>query len=146
MRILLVFSILLLSGCASTVNLEAASDSNNPACAEVMVRLPESLGEHQQRLTNSQATAAWGDPTAVLLRCGLPAVTVSELPCVSAGEIDWLVDEEQAPNYRFISYATNPAVEVIIDSDIASGVTTLEALQAAVSMIEQSKRCTTLSN
>jgi uncharacterized protein YceK len=146
MRILLVFSILLLSGCASTVNLEAASDSNNPACAEVMVRLPESLGEHQQRLTNSQATAAWGDPAAVLLRCGLPAVTVSELPCVSAGDIDWLVDEEKAPNYRFISYATNPAVEVIIDSDIASGVTTLEALQAAVSMIEQSKRCTTLSN
>ncbi len=146
MRILLVFPILLLSGCATTVNLEAAEDSNNPACAEVMVRLPDSLGDHQKRFTNSQATAAWGDPAAVLLRCGLPEVTVSELPCVSAGDFDWLVDDSQAPSYRFISYATNPAVEVLVDSDVASGVTTLETLEAAVSSLEQSKRCTVISN
>lgn len=146
MRILLVFPILLLSGCATTVNLEAAEDANNPACAEVMVRLPDSLGEHQQRFTNSQATAAWGDPAAVLLRCGLPQVTVSELPCVTARDFDWLVDESQAPSYRFISYATNPAVEVIVDSDVASGVTSLESLEAAVSVLEQTKRCTVISN
>ena len=146
MRILLVFPILLLSGCATTVNLEAAEDANNPTCAEVMVRLPDGLGEHQQRFTNSQATAAWGDPAAVLLRCGLPEVTVSELPCVTAGDFDWLVDESQAPSYRFISYATNPAVEVIVDSDVASGVTSLESLEAAVSVLEQTKRCTVISN
>ena len=146
MRILLVFSILLLSGCTATVNLEAAEDSNNPACAEVMVRLPDTLGEHQQRFTNSQATAAWGDPSAVLLRCGLTEVTISELPCVTAGDFDWLVDDSQAPSYRFISYATSPAVEVIVNSDVASGVTTLENLEAAVSVIEQTKRCTPINN
>ena len=146
MRILLVFSILLLSGCTATVNLEAAEDSNNPACAEVMVRLPDTLGEHQQRFTNSQATAAWGDPSAVLLRCGLPEVTISELPCVTAGNFDWLVDDSQAPSYRFISYATSPAVEVIVNSDVASGVTTLESLEAAVSVIDQTKRCTAINN
>lgn len=146
MRILLVFSILLLSGCTATVNLEAAEDSNNPACAEVMVRLPDTLGEHQQRFTNSQATAAWGDPSAVLLRCGLPEVTISELPCVTAGNFDWLVDDSQAPSYRFVSYATSPAVEVIVNSDVASGVTTLENLEAAVSVIEQTKRCTAINN
>lgn len=146
MRILLVFSILLLSGCTATVNLEAAEDSNNPACAEVMVRLPDTLGDHQQRFTNSQATAAWGDPSAVLLRCGLPEVTISELPCVTAGNFDWLVDDSQAPSYRFISYATSPAVEVIVNSDVASGVTTLESLEAAVSVIEQTKRCTAINN
>lgn len=146
MRLLLVFSILLLSGCSATVNLEAAEEANNPACAEVMVRLPDSLGEHQKRFTNSQATAAWGDPAAVLLRCGLPQVTVSDLPCVTAGDFDWLVDDSQAPSYRFISYATNPAVEVIVNSDVASGVTSLETLEAAVSSIGQSKRCTLISN
>ena len=146
MRILLIFSILLLSGCATTVNLEAAEDANNPACAEVMVRLPDSLGDHQKRFTNSQATAAWGDPAAVLLRCGLPQVTISELPCVTAGNLDWLVDDAKAPSYRFISYSTNPAVEVIVDSDVASGVTTLDTLEAAVSVLGQSKRCTTHSN
>jgi uncharacterized protein YceK len=146
MRILLVLPILLLSGCTAAVNLDAAEDSNNPACAEVMVRLPAILGEHEQRFTNSQATSAWGDPAAILLRCGLPAVTVSELPCVTAADFDWLVDDSQAPSYRFISYATSPAVEVIVDSQTASGVTTLEALESSVSLLNQTKRCTAITN
>jgi hypothetical protein len=119
MRILLILFPLLLTGCAATVNLEAAEDANNPACAEVMVRLPQALGDHSQRFTNAQATSAWGEPTAVIIRCGLPPVEVSELPCVSAGEIDWLVDDSAAPSYRFISFATNPAVEVVVDSNRA---------------------------
>jgi uncharacterized protein YceK len=146
MRILLVLPILLLSGCTAAVNLDAAEDSNNPACAEVMVRLPAMLGEHEQRFTNSQATSAWGDPAAILLRCGLPAVTVSELPCVTAADFDWLVDDSQAPSYRFISYATSPAVEVIVDSQTASGVTSLEALESSVSLLNQTKRCTAITN
>jgi uncharacterized protein YceK len=146
MRILLVLPILLLSGCTAAVNLDAAEDSNNPACAEVMVRLPAILGEHEQRFTNSQATSAWGDPAAILLRCGLPAVTVSELPCVTAADFDWLVDDSQAPSYRFISYATSPAVEVIVDSQTASGVTTLEGLESSVSLLNQTKRCTAITN
>ncbi len=146
MRILPFLSILLLAGCSATVNLEAAQDANNPACAEVMVRLPNALGEHEQRFTNAQATSAWGDPAAVLLRCGLPEVIISELPCVTAGGLDWLVDDSQAPSYRFISYATNPAVEVIVDSNVASGVTSLESLENAVSVLGQSKRCTEITN
>lgn len=146
MRILLFVFPLLLSGCAATVNLEAAEDANNPACAEVMVRLPQALGEHTQRFTNAQATSAWGDPTAVIIRCGLPAVEVSELPCVSAGEIDWLVDDSAAPSYRFISFATDPAVEVVVDSNRASGVTSLEGVAPAVSFLGQAKKCSELSN
>lgn len=146
MRILLFVFPLLLSGCAATVNLEAAEDANNPACAEVVVRLPQALGEHTQRFTNAQATSAWGDPTAVIIRCGLPPVEVSELPCVSAGEIDWLVDDSAAPSYRFISFATDPAVEVVVDSNRASGVTSLEGVAPAVSFLGQAKKCSELSN
>lgn len=146
MRIWLLLPVLLLAGCAATVNLESAQDANNPNCAEVMVRLPQQIGELNKRYTNAQATGAWGDPAAVIIRCGLPEVLVSELPCVSAGEIDWLVDDSQAPNYRFISFATSPAVEVIIDSQRASGVTSLESLSGAVSKLDQSKKCSTLSN
>jgi len=146
MRILLFVFPLLLSGCAATVNLEAAEDANNPACAEVMVRLPQALGEHTQRFTNAQATSAWGDPTAVIIRCGLLPVEVSELPCVSAGEIDWLVDDSAAPSYRFISFATDPAVEVVVDSNRASGVTSLEGVAPAVSFLGQAKKCSELSN
>ena len=135
--------LLALTGCAATVNLEPAEGSNDPACAEVMVRLPSQLGGLEERYTNAQATAAWGDPAAVLLRCGLEPVEVSALPCVTAGGIDWLVDDALAPSYRFISYARYPAVEVIVDSNSASGITSLEGLAAAVSQLPATKFCTT---
>ncbi|MDG2496628.1 MAG: DUF3515 family protein [Aquiluna sp.] len=135
-----------LSGCVQAVSLEAAEDANNPVCAEVMVRLPATLGEHEIRYTNAQATAAWGNPAVILLRCGLEPVEVSALPCVTAGSTDWLVDESAAPNFRFISYATTPAVEVVINSENASGVTTLEGLAQALSPLPKSKVCTTSVN
>ena len=142
MRFLLAsLALLTLSGCAATVNLEPAEDSNNPGCAEVMVRLPSQLGGLQERYTNAQATAAWGDPAAVLLRCGLEPVEVSTLPCVSAGGIDWLVDDSLAPSYRFISYARFPAVEVVVDSDNASGITSLEGIAGAVAQLPATKAC-----
>ena len=134
-------ALLTLSGCAATVNLEPAEDSNNPGCAEVMVRLPSQLGGLQERYTNAQATAAWGDPAAVLLRCGLEPVEVSTLPCVSAGGMDWLVDDSLAPSYRFISYARFPAVEVVVDSDNASGITSLEGIAGAVAQLPATKAC-----
>lgn len=136
-------ALLSLSGCAATVNLEPAEDSNNPGCAEVMVRLPSQLGGLQERYTNAQATAAWGDPAAVLLRCGLEPVEVSTLPCVTAAGIDWLVDDSLAPSYRFISYARFPAVEVVVDSDNASGITSLEGIAGAVAQLPATKSCLT---
>ena len=134
-------ALLTVSGCAATVNLEPAEDSNNPGCAEVMVRLPSQLGGLQERYTNAQATAAWGEPAAVLLRCGLEPVEVSTLPCVSAAGIDWLVDDSLAPSYRFISYARFPAVEVVVDSDNASGITSLEGIAGAVAQLPATKAC-----
>lgn len=144
MRKLLIIPVLLLTGCAPVVNLQAAEDANNPLCAEVSVRVPDTLGELEKRETNSQATAAWGEPAAVLMRCGLEGVEVSTLPCVTAGEVDWLVDDSEAPNYRFISYARYPAVEVIVDSKLASGVSALEGLAQAVSQIPATKTCSTV--
>ncbi|MDA8737135.1 DUF3515 domain-containing protein [Aquiluna sp.] len=142
MRFLIAsLALLTLSGCAATVNLEPAEDSNNPGCADVMVRLPSQLGGLQERYTNAQATAAWGDPAAVLLRCGLEPVEVSTLPCVTAAGIDWLVDDSLAPSYRFISYARFPAVEVVVDSDNASGITSLEGIAGAVAQLPATKSC-----
>lgn len=145
-KLLLLLAIPLLAGCAATVNLEPAELANDPACAEVSVRYPAVIGDLAQRYTNAQATSAWGEPTAVIARCGLEPVEVSQLSCVSAGGVDWLVDDSQAPNYRFISFARNPAVEVIVDSNRASGVSALEALAGAVSKIPASKVCTEITN
>jgi hypothetical protein len=135
-----------LSACTATVSLEAAADSNNPACAEVSVRLPDQVAELTKRTTDAQATGAWGNPTAVLLRCGLPPVEVSELPCVTANGVDWLVDESAKPSYRFITFGRNPATEVIVDSTKAAGVTALSDLSSAIQSIEATKECSTVTN
>jgi hypothetical protein len=131
-----------LSGCTPNVVLEPAPDSNNPDCAQIMVRLPDQLGDLEQRFTTAQSTSAWGNPSAVLFRCGIEPVAASALPCVTAAEVDWLVDDSQAPQFRFISFGRVPAVEVIVDSELASGISALEGLGSAVSVIQADKTCT----
>ncbi|WP_246030967.1 DUF3515 family protein [Rhodoluna limnophila] len=138
----LLLATISLTGCATTVTLDPAPLANDPNCAEVIVRLPELVGDQSERPTNAQATAAWGDPASVLLRCGLEPVLVSDLPCVTAGGVDWLVDESEKPSYRFISFARTPGTEIIVDSNTISGITALEALGPAVQNIEASKTCT----
>jgi hypothetical protein len=128
------------------VSLEAAADSNNPACAEVSVRLPDQAAELDKRVTDAQATGAWGNPTAIILRCGLPPVEVSTLPCVTANGVDWLVDDTEKPSYRFITFGRNPATEVIVDSNKVAGVSALSDLSAAIQSIESTKQCTEVSN
>lgn len=133
---------LALTGCSPIINLEPAELANDPACAEIIVRLPDSVSGLAKRATNAQATGAWGEPTAVILRCGLEPIEVSPLTCVTASDIDWLVDDSEAPSYRFISYGRSPATEVIVDSTQVAGVTALEELSGAVQAIEATKRCT----
>lgn len=137
----LAMSTLALTGCTATVALEPAPDANNPACADVVVRLPDTIDNLAKRGTNSQSTAAWGEPTSVIFRCGLPEVSLSKLTCVTASDIDWLVDDTNRPSYRFVSFARKPAIEVIVDSTKVSGVTALDELSSAISYIPASKRC-----
>jgi Protein of unknown function (DUF3515) len=135
-----------LSACTANVSLEAAPDSNNPACAEVSVRLPEMVADQTKRVTDAQATGAWGNPTSVILRCGLPSVEVSTLPCVTASGVDWLVDDSKKPSYRFITFGRKPATEVIVDSRKVAGVTALSDLSTAIQSSEATKHCSTVSN
>ena len=130
-----------LAGCAATVVIPSADDANNPSCAEVIVRLPTETDGLAKRSTNSQSTAAWGTPVAVTLRCGLTPVLVSALPCITAGGVDWIVDESAKPNYTFTSFGRTPATSITIDSDKASGSTVLEDLGQAVQFTPSSKKC-----
>lgn len=118
----------------------AAEDATNPDCAEIIVRLPESVDEFGKRETNAQATAAWGEPAAVLLRCGVPVPGPSTLPCFTVKGVDWLRDSSDAPNYIFTSYGRDPAVEVIIDGDRASS-SALSALGNAVGSLPSDREC-----
>lgn len=127
-----------LVGCSATVSLTPAPQANDPACAAVTVRLPDSVDGQQRRWTDAQATGAWVDDdgrTTVILTCGLTSPAPSTLPCQSAGGVDWLIDDSEAPNYRFTTYGRTPAVEVYLDYDVVSARTVLDALSTAVQQL-----------
>lgn len=137
--------LLALTGCSSTVALKPAPDANNPACAEVTVRLPNAIGDMQRRWTDAQATGAYGEPTAVIVACGVavPGPT-ADLQCVTLDGVDWLVDDSQAPKMRMTTYGRDPAVQVFVDtkriganevlsnSGLVSGIRTIKATSACI--------------
>lgn len=133
----------LLSGCSSTVSMTPAKGSNDPACAAVTVRLPDTVDGQQRRWTDAQATGAWGSPTTVLLTCGLEAPGPSTLVCQSVDDVDWLIDDSEAPNYRFTTFGRTPAVEVYVDYDTVSGRDALSALSSAVQQLPTDGRVCT---
>jgi hypothetical protein len=135
--------VLSLAACAPTVALDPAADAVNPGCAEIIVRLPGAVAEQPSRETNAQATAAWGEPTSVLLRCGVTPPGPSEALCFTVKGIDWLRDDSQAPRYVFTTYGRDPATEVIIDSDLTDGQGTiiLDELANAVGSVQQTRQC-----
>ena len=121
-----------LTACTPTVRLEPAEMANTVACANMMVRLPDTVDELERRRVDAQSTAAWGAPTALLLRCGVPRPGPSALPCVTVDGVDWLIDEANAPRFVFTTFGLDPATEVIVDSELASGTAALRAVSGAV--------------
>ncbi|WP_068484311.1 DUF3515 domain-containing protein [Pseudoclavibacter helvolus] len=135
-------SIVLLTACNSaSVPMEPAPDAAAPECAEVSVRLPSTVDGLELRLTNAQATGAWGTPAGVLLRCGVPTPGPTTDYCQNLNGIDWVLDDSQAPTYRFTSYGRTPAVEVIVDSDVVSGTAVLIDLENAVAKLPKTGAC-----
>ncbi|WP_221585176.1 DUF3515 family protein [Microbacterium sp. G2-8] len=130
-----------LAGCTPTVHLEPAAHAEDPLCADVSVRVPEALGDVSRVWTDAQATAAWGDPSVVLLRCGLEPPAPSTLQCVTVGGVDWLVDETDFPNLRMTTYGRTPAAQVYVDTDSISSNDVLSALANAVGQLPRDSRC-----
>lgn len=122
-----------LAGCSSTVSLTAPEDANDPLCAEVSVRVPATIDGQERRWTDAQSTAAWGDPTAVILACGVTPPGPTEARCITVGGVDWVVDESDAPRYRVTTYGRVPAVELLIDNEVVSSNTVLDRLAANIS-------------
>jgi len=123
---------MLLAGCSPIVALDPAPHANDPACADVIVRLPDTLQNLPRRETNAQATGAWGEPAAILLRCGVTVPTASDLPCVETDGFQWLRDDSKAPSYVFTSYGRTPAIAVVIDQTKLSPGPALQDLEPLV--------------
>lgn len=124
-----------LTGCATTVHLDAAPRANDPACAEVTVRLPGEVDGQARRWTDAQATGAWGDPAAVLLTCGLEPPGPSALPCRTVDGVDWIIDDAEAPEYRVTTFGRDPAVQLYLDNEVVSSAEVLDALSPIVGLL-----------
>jgi hypothetical protein len=137
--------VLALAGCAPTVTLKPAADATDPACAQVVVALPDTVAGLAARETDAQGTGAWGQPASVILRCGVPSPPPTAAECVTVDGIDWIRDDTDDPNFAFTTYGRTPAVEVIIDSDGdpdvdddgVSGREALTDLSSAVGVLPQ---------
>ncbi len=135
-----------LSGCAATVSMTAAAAANDPGCAAVIVRLPDSVAGLSKDETNAQSTAAWGNPVAVQLRCGVTPLGPTTQPCVAVvvngTEYDWVLESDPlAANLSYITFGRTPATEVTI-AHAAGGVSdsdVLNALSGAIGAVPQSQ-------
>jgi len=122
-----------LAGCSAIVPLQAADDANNPGCADVIVRLPDTVADQERRETNAQATGAWGSPTSVLLYCGVEVPSASTQRCIQIDGIYWLVDDSEKPSYVLRSYGREPAIDVVVDTTVTGTTPALMDLSRAVS-------------
>lgn len=132
--------VLALSGCAPVVDVAPAKDAANPACAPMMVALPDTMGDAGLRKTNSQATAAWGDPSKVILRCGVNAPGPTTDRCVSVNGIDWVIKEGD-PVWTLTTFGREPATEILMNPDQISSATVLAELSAAAGKIKATRNC-----
>lgn len=133
------------AGCASVVDVDPAQDAANARCAEMMIALPPTVAENEQRDTNSQATSAWGDPSKVVLRCGVDVPGPTTDPCVTVNDVDWVVREGD-PAWTATTYGRDPAVEVLFDPDDVASSTVLVELGDAVARVEQTRACVGLAD
>ncbi|MGO7984166.1 DUF3515 family protein, partial [Rhizobium johnstonii] len=79
-------------------------DASATECADVVVRLPATVADQPQRETDAQGTGAWGDPAAVLLRCGVPTPGPTTDPCYEVNGVDWIEDDSRKPTYVFTTF------------------------------------------
>lgn len=128
---------LALGGCAGTVSMEPADAADDPSCAALTVRLPETLAGQERRWTDAQATGAWGSPAAALLTCGVPEPGPTTQRCELVEGVYWIVDDGQAEEnlFTFTTFDRTPAVQVFIDFDVISSADTLRALSPIIDTV-----------
>jgi len=131
-----------LTACTSLVaGIEVAPDATDPLCAEAMVAMPEEIAGHERRRTDSQSTAAWGDPVVAVFRCGVEAPGPTTDECVGANGVDWVVREEGS-NWRITTYGREPAMEVLFDGERVSSSSIMVDIGNAVARIPAEGGCT----
>ena len=112
----------------------------------MMVILPQYVADFPRRETSSQATAAWGDPSQVILRCGVQVPGPTTDQCVSVNDVDWVLREGENGYWTATTYGRTPATELIFKPDDVAESSVLMDLSAAVSEVPQERKCLSISD
>lgn len=133
---------IVLAGCSPAVPTEAAPWAADPACAEVLVRLPDAVGDRERRQVTSQATAAWGDgDSLVRVRCGLEPLGPTTERCVRVGAVDW-VTRTDGGSTLYTTFGRSPAVEIELRGDEPDGTDLLlSEIGTAVEVLPVDREC-----
>lgn len=127
-----------LSGCGESVVVAPAPHPEAPACARVMLNMPDKMGGAKSRTTSSQATAAWGTPSAAIFKCGMKEPAATTDPCVNVSGVDWISTQQDKKTWRFVTFGRKPAAEVLVDPSKLSGATVLSTLGDAIKQLPKS--------
>ena len=95
---------------------------------------------YELRDTASQSTAAWGNPSKAILRCGVPVPGPTTDQCAEVNGVDWVL-REGGETWTATTYGREPAVEVVFNPNEVASSTILVQLQNAVSKIEPTSEC-----
>lgn len=141
-------SAFVLTGCGSTVTVDPAPDAANPDCAPVMLAMPDEVSGMAQRETSSQGTTAYGDPSAMIVRCGVEEPGPTTEPCTDVSGVDWLISQVpgQENQWRAVTYGRSPAVEVLFDGERVPSSTALVDTGSAVQSIPQERACESVAD
>lgn len=106
---------LALAGCAPALVVDPAEYAGDPACAPVMLAMPDTVGGLSVRGTSSQATTAWGDEYPIIARCGVepsgPTTEVCTLVDTPSVSIGWLINED-GDDWLATTFGHSPALEL----------------------------------
>jgi hypothetical protein len=138
----IAFGVALLStsaACAPVITVPVGVEATTPVCAEVVLALPDVVLDQEKAKTNSQATAAWGEPgAAITFTCGVAAPDPTSEDCQSittnvygAPEtFDWILITSST-GFSFVSYGREPAMMVQVPASLNAEQPTAALLDVA---------------
>ncbi|MGC5168835.1 DUF3515 family protein [Luteimicrobium sp. DT211] len=136
------------SACSPVISVPAAANATDPACADVVLDLPDQVAGQDQRTTSSQATSAWGGAgSAITLRCGVeqpgPSDQCQSIENPDGSSVDWVATESSS-GWTFVTYGRDPAIEVQVPQSLGEGQPTVALVDVAPAVLDvrATKRCT----
>ena len=131
-------ALLLLGGCAVSVDAPDADAAVRSACKEYVAAVPDRMaGQAQRDVDDAGRGAAWGDP-AIVLTCGVeqPEGFTKVSACQNWDGVDWYVPEDEFGDHpvdvTMTTVGRSPRIRVRVPADYWPPASVMVDLAASV--------------